>query len=106
MNWGGVSFRATPKRHRTIEPDADFGLAPALQIATKVGWDLDSNLQRATAEPLLHLGVMRHGRLLAEVTRTGKLLQICMALWRVVPIKNGVGSSVLLVLYGARRAVT
>src|SRR5262244_3913535 len=34
---------------------------------------------------------MRHGWLLAEVARAGKLLQIGTALGRVVPIQHGVG---------------
>ena len=70
----------SPERHGAIEPDADFWSAPAFQIAAKIGWDFDGEGQPAALQSALHLGVMRDGWLLSEVTRAGELFQIGTAL--------------------------
>jgi hypothetical protein len=83
-----------PERHSAIHPRADPRGTSALDVAPEAGRDFDRGLDVPALETLFQIAIIGERRLLGEVVRAPKLLEISTALWTLIVIEHREGEVV------------
>ena len=68
------------ERHRAVDPGADPGGTSALDVAAEAGRNFDGGLDVAAPQAIFEIGIVGERRLLDEIARASKLLEIGAAL--------------------------
>ena len=86
--------RLGPERHGAVDPGADPGGAPALDVAAEAGRNFERGVEFAALHALFQIRIIGERRPFREIGRAPQLFEIGAALVTLVVVQNGEGEVV------------